>query len=91
MKEIHSDRVVLEGDKGRQVELDTASAMFVGLAYASTVHSAQGLTCDKVLINLETQSRTTAKDVYYVAISRARHAAEIFTDNRQKLGLRSVA
>ncbi|MGZ8116384.1 ATP-binding domain-containing protein, partial [Pseudomonas aeruginosa] len=86
VKEIHSDRVVLEGDKGRQVELDTASAMFVGLAYASTVHSAQGLTCDKVLINLETQSRTTAKDVYYVAISRARHAAEIFTDNRQKLG-----
>lgn len=85
-QEIHSDRVVLEGDKGRQVELDTASAMFVGLAYASTVHSAQGLTCDKVLINLETQSRTTAKDVYYVAISRARHAAEIFTDNRQKLG-----
>jgi len=85
VKEIHADRIVLEDQKGRNTELDAKEAMFVGLAYASTVHSAQGLTCDKVLINLESYSRTTAKDVYYVAISRARHAAQIFTDNRMKL------
>jgi ATP-dependent exoDNAse (exonuclease V) alpha subunit len=50
------------------------------------VHSAQGLTCDTVLINLETKSRTTAQDVYYVAVSRARHEALIFTDDGKKLG-----
>jgi len=53
--------------------------------YASTVHSAQGLTSDKVLINLETRSLTTAKDVYYVAVSRARYEAEIFTDDTGRL------
>jgi ATP-dependent exoDNAse (exonuclease V) alpha subunit len=59
--------------------------MYAALAYASTVHSAQGLTSDKVLINLETRSLTTAKDVYYVAVSRARYEAEIFTDDGRRL------
>ncbi|HCF5666986.1 TPA: conjugative relaxase [Pseudomonas aeruginosa] len=85
VKEVHADRLILEGG-GRKVELDAAKAMFVGLAYASTVHGAQGLTCDRVFINLDTNSRTTSKDVYYVAISRARHAAEIFTNDASKLG-----
>ena len=85
VREVAGDKLVLEGN-GKTVELDPRDKLFVGLAYASTVHSAQGLTCDKVLINLETLSRTTTKDVYYVAISRARHVAEIFTDNAEKLG-----
>lgn len=85
VKEIRPTEIVAEL-AGRRVTLDAAEAMYAALAYASTVHSAQGLTCDKVLINLETKSLTTAKDVYYVAVSRARYEAEIFTDDSSKLG-----
>jgi len=84
VQSVTAESVVLEG-AGRTIELTGKAVSFVALAYASTVHSAQGLTCDKVLLNLETQSRTTAKDVYYVAISRARHLVEIFTDSSDML------
>jgi conjugative relaxase-like TrwC/TraI family protein len=76
----------IEGGKDfKRVELDAKKPLYVALDYASTVHSAQGLTADRVLINLETGSRTTAKDVYYVAVSRARHEALVFTDNLSRL------
>ena len=85
VKEVGPDRLILEA-KDRSIELDTKSSMFLTLAYATTANSAQGLTCDKVMINLDTKSRTTTKDVYYVAISRARHEALIYTDNHKELG-----
>lgn len=88
-KIILTDGKIGSEDPGRKlgrVELDTKESLFIGYSYASTVHSAQGLTCDKVLVNLETESITTAKDVYYVAVSRARHEALLFTDNAGKLG-----
>lgn len=53
--------------------------------YCSTVHSSQGLTVDNVLININTYSKTTSKEVYYVAVSRAKHQAYIVTDDIQKL------
>lgn len=84
VKEVGRDTLVLEA-KDRSITLDPKSSMFLSLAYATTAHSAQGLTCDKVMINLETTSRTTTKDVYYVAISRARHEALIYTDNYRSL------
>jgi len=50
-----------------------------------TVHSSQGLTADRVLIDASTRSRTTTKDVFYVAISRAQHEARVYTDDRARL------
>jgi len=85
VKGISKEQLTLVNESGRTVKLDATKPMYAGLAYASTVHSAQGLTCDRVLINMESASRTTDRDVYYVAISRARHEAEIFTDSREKL------
>lgn len=38
-----------------------------------------------MMYDAKTASRTTSKDVYYVAISRARHQVEIYTENREKL------
>ncbi|MDR5826271.1 MobF family relaxase [Caballeronia sp. LP006] len=84
VREVRETEIVVESH-GRSIKLDATRAMYAALAYASTVHSAQGLTSDKVLINLDTRSLTTAKDVYYVAVSRARYEAEIFTDNRARL------
>ncbi|MEN9199259.1 MobF family relaxase [Xanthomonas euvesicatoria] len=85
VRRVDQKEIELEGQGGRRVVLDTTAPMFVGLAYASTVHSSQGLTCGTVLINIETASRTTTKDVYYVGVSRARHEAIIFTDDAGKL------
>jgi ATP-dependent exoDNAse (exonuclease V) alpha subunit len=64
------------------VELGAHGPLHVDLAYATTVHSSQGTTAERVLIDASTSSRTTAKDVYYVAISRARSEAVIYTDDR---------
>ncbi len=74
------------GGGGRRLTLDAAGGpLHLDRAYATTSHSAQGLTCDRAFINAESYSRTTQRDVYYVAISRARHQAEIYTDNASKL------
>ncbi|EEY4650066.1 conjugative relaxase [Salmonella enterica subsp. enterica serovar Agona] len=85
VKGVQSGEVLLENEKGRLVKIDANKPMYLGLAYASTVHSAQGLTCDKVFINMDTRSLTTAKDVYYVAVTRAKHEAVIYTDDEKKL------
>ncbi len=74
------------GGGGRRLTLDAAGApLHLDRAYATTSHSAQGLTCDRALINSESFSRTTQRDVYYVAISRARHQTEIYTNDAGKL------
>ena len=53
--------------------------------YAMTVHSAQGMTKDRVIIDVDTKSLTSNRAVFYVAISRPRHELSIYTDNRDKL------
>ena len=50
-----------------------------------TVHAAQGLTVDRVMVNMDNTSKTTSKEVYYVAISRAKHRADVYTDSIEKL------
>lgn len=81
---IATDKVTLEG-KDRTVELPTEKPLHVDHAYASTVHASQGLTVRNVLVDAMTESKTLTKDVWYVAISRATHSAEIFTDSVKKL------
>lgn len=79
------ERMVTVTDGKRNVELPTDKPLHVDHAYATTVHSSQGLTSDRVLIDAHAESRTTAKDVYYVAVSRARYEARIFTNDLRKL------
>ena len=69
----------------RHVTLSTEKPLHIDYAYATTVHSSQGLTAERVLVDIKTNSLTTSKDVYYVAVSRARMDAYIYTDNIQKL------
>lgn len=56
-------------DGVRTIHMDASRPLHLDHAYATTVHSSQGLTTDRVFIEATTTSRTTAKDVYYVAIS----------------------
>jgi ATP-dependent exoDNAse (exonuclease V) alpha subunit len=69
----------------RQVNLPAGKPLHLDHAYATTAHSAQGLTCDRVLYNAESHSRTTAQDTYYVSISRERHSVKVFTNDETLL------
>lgn len=81
---IDASSVTIETN-GRRVQLSTDRPLHMDYAYTTTAHSAQGLTCDRVLYNAESFSRTTAQDTYYVSISRERHEIVVFTDDASKL------
>ncbi|MFT0533388.1 MobF family relaxase [Castellaniella hirudinis] len=82
--EVHADRITIAAGN-RHITLAADQPLHLDYAYTSTAHSAQGLTCDRVLYNAESFSRTTAQDTYYVSISRERHAVTVFTDDAEKL------
>ncbi|MGY2492762.1 MobF family relaxase [Cupriavidus sp. CP313] len=74
-----------DGRPVRSLELLANKPLHLEHAYASTVHSSQGLTNDRALIALDTRSRTTSMNLYYVAISRARYEARIYTNSLTEL------
>jgi len=78
------DKVTLSNEQ-RTVELPTTKPLHVDHGYASTVHASQGLTVQNVLVDAKTTSKTLTKDVWYVAISRATHSAEVYTDKAKNL------
>lgn len=75
----------LQRDDGKVFRLDGSGPLHLDHGYCSTVHSAQGKTCERVLIEADTKSLTSAKDNFYVAISRARTEAFIYTNDRERL------
>jgi ATP-dependent exoDNAse (exonuclease V) alpha subunit len=81
---IHKDQILLK-DKNRQVVLPTKDLLPLSHAYASTVHGSQGMNLHGILLDLQAKSRTTDKNLYYVAISRARYEVKIYTDDIQAL------
>ncbi|HVO19846.1 MAG TPA: MobF family relaxase [Anaeromyxobacter sp.] len=82
-----SREAVSLADGRRRVELPAGRPLHLDHAYATTIHSSQGTTADRVLIDAATRSRTTARDTFYVAISRARHEVRIYTDDLARLPL----
>jgi ATP-dependent exoDNAse (exonuclease V) alpha subunit len=74
-------------DNGRHVAIALADARKIDLGYASTSHAAQGLTVDRVLVNIDSsRSPQLVNDrMCYVAISRARLDARIYTDDEQRM------
>src|SRR5690554_4588259 len=57
-----NEKSVTIGLDGRAVALPADQPLHIDHAYATTAHSAQGLTCDRVFYNAESASRTTAQD-----------------------------
>jgi len=74
-----------DGRPVRSLELPTNKPLHLEHAYASTVHSSQGLTNNRALIALDTRSCTTSMNLYYVAISRARYEARVYTNSLKEL------
>ncbi len=76
-------------DNGRQISAAIPRLKHIDYGYASTSHSSQGATVDRVIVNIDTlrSAELVNRKQFYVAISRARHAATIYTDDRSALQL----
>jgi ATP-dependent exoDNAse (exonuclease V) alpha subunit len=73
------------GSASETVTMDRSRALHLEYGYVSTVHAAQGRTVDRVILDASTRSACANERSFYVAISRARHEAWIYTDDRAAL------
>jgi ATP-dependent exoDNAse (exonuclease V) alpha subunit len=74
--------VRMDGDKEKTVTLDPAEMRHFDHGYAVTSHSSQGLTSERVLVNMDTNVHPDLiNDRFaYVSVSRASLDAQIFTN-----------
>ena len=74
-------------DNGREISAAIARLKHIDYGYASTSHSSQAATVDRVIANIDTvrSAELVNRKQFYVSISRARHAATIYTDDRLAL------
>jgi ATP-dependent exoDNAse (exonuclease V) alpha subunit len=77
-------------EEGRTVDLNPAKNQHFDHGYAVTSHSAQGLTADRVLINVDTETHPDLINsrFAYVSVSRARNDAQIYTNDGNSLEAR---
>ncbi|CAN7497044.1 conjugative relaxase [Variovorax sp. LjRoot84] len=81
---VDATHVTLKGGR-LGIRIDRRRPMHLQHGYASTIHSAQGLTRNRVLVDANTKSLTSNRAVFYVAISRPRNDITLFTDDASKL------
>jgi conjugative relaxase-like TrwC/TraI family protein len=88
IESIDSLRAVVRLDSGRQLSAASDRLRHIDHGYASTSHSAQGATVDRVIVDINTQlsPQLVNRKQFYVSISRARTGIAIFTDDRPQLG-----
>ena len=74
-------------DSGRQIDFDSSRLRHFDHGYAVTSHSSQGLTADRVLINIDTETHPDLINsrFAYVSVSRARIDAQIYTNDASTL------
>jgi hypothetical protein len=88
IESIDSLRAVVRLDSGRQLSAASYRLRHIDHGYASTSHSAQGATVDRVIVDINTQlsPELVNRKQFYVSISRARTSITIYTDDRGRLG-----
>ena len=75
-------------DSGRSVTLKLDQPAHLDYGYAVTSHSSQGQTADRVLVHIDTErggERLVNQRLAYVAISRGRFDAQIYTNDKAQL------
>jgi hypothetical protein len=91
IREIRSNGMLLiDLESGRTVELSMKKHPHLDYGYAVTSHSSQGVTADRVLINVDTRhahGKLLNTRFAYVSISRARYEAKVYTDDAQAIGV----
>jgi conjugative relaxase-like TrwC/TraI family protein len=84
---IGDEELSVKLDSGREVSFEPQRFRHIDHGYAVTSHSSQGTTVDRVLINADTrESEMLLNDrMGYVAVSRAREDAMIYTNSIEEL------
>jgi len=79
--------VRMDGGKDRTITFDPAQMRHFDHGYAVTSHSSQGLTSERVLVNMDTNVHPELINTRfaYVSVSRASQDAQIFTNNSATL------
>jgi len=69
-------------DNGKNISFDPAAMRHLDHGYAVTSHSSQGLTADRVIVNIDTATHPDliTNRLAYVSVSRAAHDAQIYTN-----------
>ncbi len=86
---IEHRKFLLRLDGGREVTAAVQRLRHIDYGYASTSHSSQGATVDRVIVYVDTNRspELVNRKQFYVSISRARHAVSLYTDDRARLSL----
>ena len=82
-------KALLRFDGGREVSAAVQRLRHIDYGYASTSHSSQGTTVDRVIVHVDTNRspELVNRKQFYVSISRARHSVSLYTDDRARLDL----
>jgi len=75
-------------DSGRAVSFAVQDHPHLDHGYAVTSHSSQGQTADRVLVHVDSErgsAELVNRRFAYVAVSRGRHDAQIYTNDRTRL------
>jgi hypothetical protein len=81
-------RISVRLDSGRTVSFESGERRHLDYGYAVTSHSSQGQTADRVLVHVETDragEKLVNQRLAYVAVSRGRYDAQIYTDDKRML------
>jgi hypothetical protein len=86
-----SGHLRIQLDSGRDVEFDIQQHRHIDYGYAVTSHSGQGATADRVLVHVDSENAHETlinSRLAYVAVSRGRFDAQIYTNCAGDLGSR---
>jgi conjugative relaxase-like TrwC/TraI family protein len=84
-----SGHLQLRLDAGRTVAFNVDHHPHLDFGYAVTSHSSQGQTADRVLVHVDTEragENLVNRRLAYVAVSRGRYDAQIYTNDKGQLG-----
>ncbi len=80
-----ADVLTIRRSDGSILSVARDQALSLDYGYAVTGHSAQGLDASRVVLEKDTQSRTTNRRSFYTDVTRARDAAVVVTDSVPRL------
>jgi len=83
----HDGQLAVRMDSGKAVTFDANEMRHFDHGYAITSHSSQGLTAERVIVNIDTQVHPQLINprFAYVSVSRAALDAQIFTNDAPAL------